>query len=106
MGCGPRRARLLILRKIMSEKVRLTPALTPAQWLPKPATSQFPERRRSLRELWSPEERVSDATRRVILTWWLQSPSYRRGLMSAGDDIVFLRIYKLWDCDEPFTNAV
>jgi hypothetical protein len=28
--------------------------LSPAQWLPKPATSQFPESRRSLRELWSP----------------------------------------------------
>jgi hypothetical protein len=25
-----------------------------AQWLPKPATSQLPEKRRSLRELWSP----------------------------------------------------
>src|SRR3954453_11547326 len=35
-------------------KVSWTYALTPAQWLPKPATSQFPERRRSLRELWSP----------------------------------------------------
>ena len=35
-------------------KVSGTYALTPAQWLPKPATSQFPERRRSLRELWSP----------------------------------------------------
>jgi hypothetical protein len=36
--------------------------LTPAQWLPKPATSQFPEEGRSLRELWSPEERKSDST--------------------------------------------
>ncbi|MDB6065082.1 MAG: hypothetical protein JWR26_1290 [Pedosphaera sp.] len=27
--------------------------LSPAQWLPKPATSQLPEKRRSLRELWS-----------------------------------------------------
>jgi uncharacterized membrane protein YfcA len=29
-------------------------ALTPSQWLPKPATSQFPHKRRSLRDLWSP----------------------------------------------------
>ena len=33
--------------------------LTPAQWLPKPATSQFPEKGRSLRETWSPEEKVN-----------------------------------------------
>ena len=32
-------------------------ALTPAQCLPKPATSQFPEKRRALRATWSPEER-------------------------------------------------
>src|SRR6185312_13900600 len=29
--------------------------LTPAQWLPKPATSQFPHTRRTLRVLWSPD---------------------------------------------------
>src|SRR4051794_4507749 len=27
--------------------------LTPAQWLPKPATSQFPHKRRTLRAMWS-----------------------------------------------------
>src|SRR5258707_684398 len=36
------------------------------QWVPKTATSQFPEKRRSLRELWSPEERESDASSRDI----------------------------------------
>jgi hypothetical protein len=62
-------------QKSSVSKDRLTLALTPAQWLPKPATSQFPERRRSVafptpppvsfpnkavrfakrgRELWSP----------------------------------------------------
>src|SRR5581483_2036173 len=30
-----------------------TIALTLTQWLPKPATSQFPEKGRSLRETWS-----------------------------------------------------
>ncbi|GEM_PF-5843517 len=34
--------------------VRGTIALTLTQWLPKPATSQFPEKERSLREMWSP----------------------------------------------------
>jgi hypothetical protein len=29
--------------------------LTPAQWLPKPATSQFPHTRRTLRVTWSPD---------------------------------------------------
>ncbi len=28
--------------------------LSPAQWLPKPATSQIPETRRALRASWSP----------------------------------------------------
>src|SRR5579859_7213238 len=28
--------------------------LSPAQWLPKPATRQFPEKRRALRATWSP----------------------------------------------------
>jgi hypothetical protein len=38
-------------------------ALTPTQWLPKPATSQFPERRRTLRATWSPRRgRRSGAT--------------------------------------------
>jgi hypothetical protein len=77
----------------MSGKVRLTLALTPAQWLPKPAMSQFPEEGRSLRELWSPEERVSDATRRVIHAFSLQFPFCRHRLMRASDDIIFLRIY-------------
>src|SRR5579883_1926609 len=31
--------------------------LTPAQWLPKPATSQFPHTRRTLRVMWSLRER-------------------------------------------------
>src|ERR1700719_1331091 len=39
-GFGPRAARAKCHR-------------SPTQWLPKPATSQLPEKRRSLRELWS-----------------------------------------------------
>ena len=37
--------------------------LTPSQWLPKPATSWLPSKRRALRALWSPieAERVSEA---------------------------------------------
>jgi len=34
--------------------------LTPAQWLPKPATSQLPHKRRSLREMWSPRRGGND----------------------------------------------
>gem|GEM_PF-6466740 len=36
--------------------------LTLTQWLPEPATSQFPEKRRSLRETWSPRRGDSYGT--------------------------------------------
>src|SRR5208337_3478419 len=35
-------------------------ALTLARWLPKPATSQFPQKGRSLRDTWSPGRGNSD----------------------------------------------
>src|SRR5271166_5336123 len=35
-------------------------ALTLARWLPKPATSQFPQKGRSLRDTWSPRRGNSD----------------------------------------------
>src|SRR5512133_2139881 len=44
-------------RRTRAEKTEKRPALTPAQWLPKPATTWMPQYGRSLRELWSPEER-------------------------------------------------
>ena len=34
-------------------------ALTCVQWLPKPATILFPDKRRALRASWSPEERMA-----------------------------------------------
>ncbi len=46
--------------------VRGTIALTLTQWLPKPATSQFPEKERSLREMWSPGERGQLRQRQVF----------------------------------------
>lgn len=36
----------------------VTSALTPAQWLPKPATCQVPSTQPALRAPWSPQERV------------------------------------------------
>ncbi len=42
-------------RKIIADRLKL--ALTCIQWLPKPATIQFPDKRRALRASWSPEER-------------------------------------------------
>ena len=41
--------------------------LSPSQWLPKPATSQFPHKRRALRATWSP--RLRRAERGMIVRW-------------------------------------
>jgi len=43
--------------EVRETKLDGTIALNLTQWLPKPATSQLPEKRRSLRETWSPGER-------------------------------------------------
>ena len=42
-----------MVRYETKQEIILRPYLTPSQWLPKPATSQFPHKRRSLRETWS-----------------------------------------------------
>gem|GEM_PF-5971755 len=45
---------MIVLSMDPNTKSDGTIALTLTQWLPKPATSQFPGKRRSLRETWSP----------------------------------------------------
>jgi hypothetical protein len=40
-----------------TDKSEFTLALTPTQWLPKPATSWFPQKSCALRATWSPGER-------------------------------------------------
>ncbi|MDB6065158.1 MAG: hypothetical protein JWR26_1366 [Pedosphaera sp.] len=50
---GHQRKSLWRRRRLVLWAPRARCHLSPAQWLPKPATSQLPEKRRSLRELWS-----------------------------------------------------
>ncbi len=50
--------------------------LSPAQWLPKPATSQMPQKRRALRATWSP--RLRRAERGMILRRIVLGGSNRR----------------------------
>src|SRR5689334_15197297 len=52
--------------------------LSPSQWLPKPATSQFPEKGRALRATWSPRGGEGDgiaskALARVGGKWCLET---------------------------------
>ena len=68
-----------------------TTALTPAQWLPKPATNWLPSKSFTLRALWSPEERESFVTRSghsdvvvAVAAGWL-AESKRRGAASVQD---------------------
>ena len=57
--------------------------ITPTQWLPKPATSQFPHKRRALRASWSPseEERESGA---VTPRYWSESLLSGESPIAAG----------------------
>ncbi|GEM_PF-5809691 len=62
--------------------------LSPSQWLPKPATSQFPQKGRSLRETWSPIPWRRGRKRRWVVAWsgavGAPSPSPRLRRTSDG----------------------
>jgi hypothetical protein len=65
--------------------------LTPAQWLPKPATSQFPEKGRALRATWSPNGGEGEEGSRVILwllRWLLFRLMFESGVvkLASGDE--------------------
>ena len=49
-----------------------TLTLTPALWLPKPATRWIPQVTKSLRESWSPGERETHIATPEIIRSWLQ----------------------------------
>jgi len=55
-------------------KLELLYALTPAQWLPKPARVSFPSVDVRFAELWSPCGERGDVASRIRFRLWLQSP--------------------------------
>ena|ERR1700722_12381869 len=53
-NCGYREGRKIVDGEwLIDDGGPSKPYLSPAQWLPKPATSQFPHKRRTLRDTWS-----------------------------------------------------
>ena len=64
----------------MNSKNIVSCPLTPSQWLPKPATSQLPQKSSALRAMWSPDggegETTSVITQRAR-PMWQKHPFYR-----------------------------
>jgi hypothetical protein len=80
-----------------------TLALTPAQRLPKPATSQLAMKRRLLRELWSPAEREKMLARLTYSQPSVAYTAYRTGSQKWQWVIIFgyllrpeTRAWKFW----------
>src|SRR5436190_7895628 len=67
------------------DSVRGRLALTPAQWLPKPATVLLPHKRRTLRNPWSPREREARQRFGFGASWGGDPPrSFKRFVRSRA----------------------